>query len=406
MHRVSLETLFCHQPITGSSDDLLLEVRLNGDDRREPYVLRKKLSAGEDWSIGRGYVFETSVEFTLRRWVDASPTEAGTSTLTPTTSESLSFDENGVYELDVSLSQPEDDKLERTIADFEDSSRSSVWTGLGPKEGLTARVRELTDHSKIVKGVPHGPFSLDQDGADVCGPAGVGFTFAFRFPRRFVELCRTLYERGAFLGEESAYETSGTLRRQPFPNRDSGMSGDENVDWEGVWDDLPMHPLDWMIMAGIGDIQSAFITSAPGSEEDALGWLDDVLGYDTTGHVKPDHYQIWNAEVSVPWEREEKAEKMFKSAHDAVDGGGIAYLLVNATAFWRSYSGWSGYQEAVRNHVRGPSISHLVTLANSTWAGEGGEHEMVVHDNGRLRHRPVTADDLEEFLAAVVTGES
>ena len=78
----------------------------------------------------------------------------------------------------------------------------------------------------------HNPFNVNQGQQPFCGPASILFELIRKFPLRYVELCRELFETGGFQTQTRRIQTSSSLR-------------------EASQGDLRMGPADWMVLAAL-----------------------------------------------------------------------------------------------------------------------------------------------------------
>ncbi|WP_458190826.1 hypothetical protein [Haladaptatus sp. NG-WS-4] len=197
---------------------------------RDPYLLRSLMDAkaNKQKKFKKAYPFHQSAKIDLKCSEPSKkvkiPKTIGTKLLTAksaTGSQTFSFKSNTAsYSLSASVERAVDSSpVKAALDDFRDSVsaansdayvktspstvRSKVWKKISPQKVLD-RVTQITEK----------PTVIDQDHENWCGQAAIAFALAWRYPRRFVEICRSLLEEGAFLGHNYEYHAPDDLLKR------------------------------------------------------------------------------------------------------------------------------------------------------------------------------------------------
>jgi hypothetical protein len=185
---------------------------------------------------------------------------------------------------------------EVAIAAFEQSIAPPVWAL--NKATIIAEMRARV----------RDPFQVNQGGQPFCGPASVLVELIYKQPRRYVELCQSLFLVGGFQGVTQYMASSETLRRVS----------------QG---DLKMPQVDWMILATLRDLETRLFPVEPGAPDlirnlagmtkswEMKGWVREILGYKT---VEYHHAYLFNDTNAM------------NQAAKAIGAGGVAFALVTA----------------------------------------------------------------------------
>ena len=183
--------------------------------------------------------------------------------------------------------------VEAALTQFEASTTPGVWPYIG-KDQLIADMRATI----------RNPFNVDQGQTAFCGPAAIVFELVLRYPRRYVELCRALYETGKCRGRTKEIRPSGTLLRSGVPN--------------------VLSVADWMLMAVFRDAENLLFpvekTSGPIAQGittpwEMKGWTSEILGYENVGYTSTYIYGEFDA---------------MKKAQSVHSRGGVAFMMINA----------------------------------------------------------------------------
>ena len=211
------------------------------------------------------------------------------------------FDQDGAdYSLTYSVIDrsdlPATNLVEQELSDFEASATAGAWTNVD-KAALIADMRAtLAD-----------PVSqVDQNSSQFCGPTAIVFELITRLPRRYVRLCRSLFETGSFESRTKTVSASDGLRAASVGQ---GMS-----------------PADWMLIATLRESENAIF----GVDPDADGVLGGLQGLTTPWEVEG-----WTEEILLEdttaisttfvW-GEMDALRYAEQVHAA---GGVAFMMIH-----------------------------------------------------------------------------
>jgi hypothetical protein len=188
-------------------------------------------------------------------------------------------------------------EVQAAIAAFEASTHPSAWQHLN-KQTIVSEVRSRVND----------PFRINQGKQPFCGPASVVFELIRKQPLRYVQICRSLFESGAFQGKTKQIVASNQLRQASKGN-------------------LQMGQADWMLLATLRDIENLIFPVDPDAPEvirnlggatkswELKGWVREVLGYNT---VKYRHTYLLGDMSAL------------REAAEVINAGGVALALVTA----------------------------------------------------------------------------
>lgn len=188
-------------------------------------------------------------------------------------------------------------EAEAAIAAFEQSIAPSVWTFLDKATILAEMRARIRD-----------PFQVNQGGQPFCGPAAVLFELVRKQPRRYVQICQTLFVTGGFQGYQHFIGSSEQLRRNSRG-------------------DLRMGQADWMVLSTLRELENRLFPVEPNTPElirnlagmttswQIKGWIRELLGYNT---VEYNHAYVMN-DISA-----------MRDAAVAIQAGGVAFALITA----------------------------------------------------------------------------
>jgi hypothetical protein len=188
-----------------------------------------------------------------------------------------------------------EEDLEQAIQQFVQSSHPSAWVGLDKAEILSGVLARLRD-----------PKQVKQGGQPFCGPAAVVFELIRKHPIRYVNLCRSLFETGRFMGFKQQIVVSDRLLK--------------------AQGNLRMPAVDWLVLATLRDQTTYAVRVDPTAPHllrqmsgitapwDITNWLRNLLEYEQVKH----HYTPWGGEF-----------KVLQEAQMAIDRGGIALALID-----------------------------------------------------------------------------
>jgi len=292
--------------------EILVKVWLDGSDLREPYLVAQKLKTGESAGpadpFDRRYDVDDSIEFEL---VVGNSLSLGTESIDVTSisgSETRTFRSGQLeIDLDFSVSDVEDvDPRQRAIDQFRDgastvnSDEFTRWDNVGHSYVVNRLERIATDPADANDDGMDDVFEIYQGTTEFCSVTSVTFGFVHRQPRRFIEVARSLYETGGFLGKTDRLETSRSLQNSSI--------GDD------VW------PLGWLMLASFMDSDNFYFdTDSSDVDTQSSVWavhyyLRELLGYD---NVDYDSAQVASERTA------------FEAASDAVADDGVGILHIH-----------------------------------------------------------------------------
>lgn len=184
------------------------------------------------------------------------------------------------------------------LNDFQQSSTPGVWPHLDKRKIILEMRSRLKN-----------PFTVNQGQQPFCGPASILFELVRKFPRRYVSLCRDVYETGGFQTSTRRIETSEQLRQSSYGN-------------------LRMGPADWMVLAALRESENLLFPVEPNSPDiirnmagmtkswEMKGWVKEILGYP---NVIYRHAYVM------------RDLKALRKAQEVIDQGGVALALITAS---------------------------------------------------------------------------
>lgn len=278
------------------SDECRLEVYVDG--MLKP-TLKKDLNDGEQWLIDTSYTFEQLAMIKLWDEDPESDDLLGTATISaqPQDPTAIEFNLDGtsywLYFHVVVSSQPYVDPVAEALTAFEDSPNSGVWPNLS-KTDLIADIRRILED----------PLGVDQGSTPFCGPAAVVYELVSRFPFRYVDICRSLFETGQFYGRTKLIAPSDDLLASQVR---AGIS-----------------PANWMVLATLRDVENMIFDVEEDSGNLAAGistpwemktWTNELLGFDTIEYESTYVYGEFAA---------------IRKAQEVRDRGGVAFLMIDS----------------------------------------------------------------------------
>jgi hypothetical protein len=222
------------------------------------------------------------------------------------------------------------------LAEFARSPQPGLWPHLDKGEMVQEMRRRLRD-----------PYSVNQGPQPFCGPASVLFELIRKFPLRYVDMCRSLYETGKFQAFHRPIETSIALR-------------------QASKDIAPLGPADWMVLATLRESENLIFPVEPNAPEiirniagmtkswEMMGWVREILGYDHTDYL---HTYVLRDLTAL------------RKAQAIIDQGGVAFGLITA----------DGLLSDTPPRVTVPN--HWVTLVGNTEIQKGSFWR---HDSGHV----------------------
>lgn len=340
MKTLVLDTLKCNRTEDRASDGDECRLDVIVDGIRQP-SLAKQMTTGRSWPLGKQYSYNNRVEITLLDLDNPGLFDPhdrlGTFVADGSTGAAIHrFTGDGAdYELSYRVAEglpvvPV--TWEAALQRFRESTAAGVWPAI-PKQGLLGDIEARARDA----------FRVNQGVSPLCGPAAIVFELASRQKVRYVEICRSLYETGAFQGVTRSVSASDTLRRSPAR---SGVA-----------------PADWMLQATLREAENALFavesTSGPiamglTTPWEMKGWCLEVLGYRAVRYESTYLYGEFGA---------------MRSAESVRARGGVAFPMID-----------SALLDGTRRAVNYPNhwVSYLGGLVadNGTW---------WKHDSGHIR---------------------
>lgn len=361
--QLSLERLTCHKTESFlSSDNCRLEIFTDGSLE---FPLRRSLNHEQFWDISRTYLFTQQV--TLKLWDEDSPDpddRLGTATISVTSINhaTAQFKEDGAsYTLQYSVSPllipQEFDLVQQEITLFEQSTSAGKWSHI-PKAELIADIRKTIAN----------PFNVQQVNTPLCGPAAIVFELVRKQPKRYVQICRQLWETGKFQARTETIEPSDTLLN-------SSVKGEGNK----------ISLADWMLMTALRDTANLIFDVDSNSGNFVMGlalpgemrgWTFELLGYDTVDFIST--YTFGEIDAM------QTAQKLWVA-------GGVAFLMIDADLLHNKAAG------IIPNHW-------IVFLGGLTLNNISDELNFQCYSWGNTFSVSKKQDDFEDYLFGVVTG--
>jgi hypothetical protein len=188
---------------------------------------------------------------------------------------------------------------EEKLRSFEQSTDLGVWPLL-QKVQVIAGMRE-----RLLN-----PFKVNQGGQPFCGPTALLFELVRQEPERYIEICRSLFERGHFRSTNQTIHATERLRNSPGEFR--------------------MGQADWLVLATLRDAENILFAVDPAAPEfvrnlsgmtkswEMVGWAREVLGYRKVSYRHA--YVMGDVQA-------------LREAQRAIDRGGVAFMLITAENF-------------------------------------------------------------------------
>ncbi len=303
MKQIALENLHCVETQDVGRDELRLEVYSDG---QMDFAARHRMRDGDDWAVNGSAVFDDTCTIRLFEedlgFPGADSDSLGVVTIGADDVERAvaTFTADGAdYTLTYSVEERTDlqgnDLADWAAELFERSNVNGLWKAID-KAAVVANVRRRRQQAE----------EIDQEKSNFCGPTSVAYELARTQPRRYVELCRQLYETGGFWSRTKRVEADDRLRADAVGHG--------------------MEPADWMLIATMRDSENALFKV----ESDASGLMSGLQG------------------MTFPWEIKGWAEEILlkddvdidvcavlgeldaiKRAQEVYDQGGSAFILLN-----------------------------------------------------------------------------
>jgi hypothetical protein len=251
------------------------------------------------------------------------------------------------------------DRVELEMQAFEASGAPGVWPQIA-KADLVADMRAtLADPIQQV----------DQNVSQFCGPTSIVFELIRRMPRRYVRLCRSLYETGGFQSRSHGVTASEGLRAATV-----GQS---------------MSPADWMLIATMRESENAIF----GVDPNASGTTAGLQGLTT-------HWEMegWTSEILL--EQNTAISTTFiwgemdaiRYAEQVYAAGGVAFMMIHDVLLTSDDDSFVP-----------PWPTHWVVYQGGLFES-GGRIDFDVYTWGSVRHISKSADRFESCMFGIVTG--
>jgi hypothetical protein len=368
MKQATLQSLHCEstEDWTGA-DECRLEIYADGELE---HTFRADLDDGMDWPLNSSILFNTEVAVRLFDEDGSLPGDdddaLGIVSIPATvTADTVGvFDQDGAdYRLTYTVIDRDDipatDLVEQELQDFEASSAPGAWAAVDKAALLDDMRATLAD-----------PVSqVDQNSSNFCGPTAIVYELIRRMPRRYVRLCRSLYETGSFEGRTKTVAASDGLRGT---SKGQGMS-----------------VADWMLIATMRESENAVF----GVDADAGGVTAGLQGMTTPWEVEG-----WTSEILL--EQNTAISTTFvwgemdaiRYAEEVHAAGGVAFLMIHDALL--------GDDD---DSTVPPWPTHWVVYQGGLTESDG-RIDFDVYTWGSIRHISKSGDRFESCLFGIVTG--
>jgi hypothetical protein len=368
MKQVTLQSLSCQstEDLVGA-DECRLEIYADGELE---HSFRAELNDGSDWPLKTTVLFGTEVA--VRLFDEDGPMpgddddELGVVSIPAAeTADAVGvFDRDGAdYRLSYTVVDRADlgatDLVEAELRAFEASSVQGAWSQID-KAGLIADMRAT---------IADPVSEVYQGSSAFCGPTAIVFELVSRMPRRYVRLCRSLYETGSFEARTATVTASEGLRDAPVGQ---GMS-----------------VADWMLVATMRESENAVFGVDPNAGAtlggvqglttpwEMQGWTSEILGKQNTAISTT---YVWGEIDAIRY-----AEQVYAA-------GGVAFLLIHDVLLDKS-----------DDSTVPPWPTHWVAYRGGLTESEGGVG-FWVYSWGSVEPVSKTANRFESCLFGIVTG--
>ena len=366
MKQVIIERLSCvATEDTLGEDECRLEVYADGELH---YAYRKGLNNGDSWALNASLLFATSCDLRLFDEDGDFPGDAddalGTAHIgaVPVQHAQASFVQDGAsYRLDYSVVDRPDiissDLATFALDQFELSPTPGVWPHIS-KPALIAELRAR--HAD--------PSQVNQVRSNFCGPTSIVYEMARTQPRRYIDLCRQLYETGGFWSRTHRVETPGELR--------------------GTQVGQGMASADWMLIATMRESENALF----GVSADASGVRSGLQGLTT-----PWEMEGWTSELLLK-DNVANSTTFVWGEFDALRYAEQVWAA-RGNAFVMIHTDMLG----APNGIVPPWPDHWVVYQGGL-DESGGRVRFAVYTWGGLQAIDTTPDHFENCMYGIVTG--
>jgi hypothetical protein len=370
MKQITLQTLHCETTEdTLGDDECRLEIYADGELE---HSVRADMNDGDDWTLDTTLVYEREVS--VRLFDEDGPLpgddddDLGILSIGPEeiTDAVGSFSQDGAdYRLTYTVADRSDldgiDRVELELQAFEASAAPGVWANIDNAD-LIADLRAT---------IADPVTEVDQNRSQFCGPTAIAFELIRRMPRRYVRLCRSLYETGAFETRSHSISASDGLREASVAQ---GMS-----------------PVDWMLVATMRESGNAVFGVDPDASGvtaglqgmtthwEMEGWTSEVLGEQNTARSTT---FVWGEMDALRY-----AEEVFAA-------GGVAFMMIHDVLLTDD-----------DDSTVPPWPTHWVVYDGGLTVDESsGRVDFDVYTWGSIRHVSKSIDRFESCMFGIVTG--
>lgn len=303
MKQITIDNLHCTDDLEAFGDQLRLEIYTDGELET---VFRNRMNDGDDWPVKAGALFAEVCTIKLfeedKGFPGGDDDAIGTVIIGATDTSGATANikrRDADYTLTYSVAERTDvegeSQADFLTEQFEQSDQGGVWAAID-KATLVGNLRERKNRA----------VEIDQERSNFCGPTSVVYELARTQPRRYVELCRQLYETGGFWSRSERVEAPESLRTDAVGQK--------------------MDPADWMLIATMRNAENALFKVKAASKGirsglegmthpwEIKGWAEEILGKDDV--------DVKTCFVFGELKAIEAAQKVF-------DAGGSAFILLN-----------------------------------------------------------------------------
>jgi hypothetical protein len=251
------------------------------------------------------------------------------------------------------------------ITNFEKSSTPGVWAIVEKKQLIAEMQLRLND-----------AFQINQGTQPFCGPAAIIFELVRKQPLRYIQICRSLFEKGSFQGKTKLIQASQLLRRS-----------------QGR---LRMAPSDWMVLATLRESENTIFNIEVNTPEiirnlagmtkswEMQGWIKELFDY---RQVKTIHTYLFGEFAAL------------EQAKAAINSGGVVFGLVTADGLLRDKKPFLPLP------THWVSILGNISVKGGDWSdNDSGRISLDLYSWGKQFHINKDEDVFEDYFWGVVIG--
>jgi len=365
MKQITLENLHCTDAEDTFGDECRLEVYNDGELH---FAYRHDMEDGDDWPVAASLLFAANC--TLRLFDedgdfpgdddDALGIVQIAATDVQHATETFTLDDSN-YTLTYSVV----DRADITTTDLAtfsiDQLQASTAPGVWPQIVKANLIQNLRDRR-------WNALHINQQNSNFCGPTSIVYELARTQPRRYVDLCRQVYETGGFWSRTHRVDAPEGLR-----NTSAGQN---------------MQPADWMLIATMRNAENAIFGTSPmssgvQSQVEGLtthwemeGWTSEILLKDNVANTTT---FVWGEFDAIRY------------AQQVWSAGGSAFVMVHSDMFSPPHG------------MVPPWPDHWVVYAGGLTEA-GGRISFDVYSWGTVYHIDNTLDHFENCMFGIVTG--